>query len=108
MASSMEFVNYVLGQLDDSGEITSKRLFGEYGIYIDGIFCGAICDNQLFIKDSEEGRAVLREVVYGEMYPGAKPSLLIENLQDRETLTKLMMVTKQVFGKQSPKKKKKT
>lgn len=47
MASSPDFVTYAVAQLAGAGEITCRKMFGEYGIYCDGKFCAVICDNSL-------------------------------------------------------------
>ena len=50
MASSEEFVEYAADQLRDAGNISWRKMFGEYGWYCDGKFMGVICQDQLFIK----------------------------------------------------------
>ena len=54
MASSKEFVEYAAEQLREAGTITYRRMFGEYGWYCDGKFMGVICDDQLFMKITQE------------------------------------------------------
>ena len=48
-------------------------MFGEYGIWSDGKIFALICDNKLFIKPTEAGRAYFKDVVEVPAYPGAKP-----------------------------------
>lgn len=94
MASDNSFVEFVLGQLENAGSVNARKMFGEYGIYCDGKFFALICDNKLFIKPTEAGRAFIREVVAEPPYPGAKSYFLIEDkLEDREWLSKLVRVT---------------
>ena len=50
MASSPDFVEYVCFQLRHAGEISFKKMFGEYGLYCDRKYFGLVCDNQLFVK----------------------------------------------------------
>lgn len=107
MSSSVEFVQYVCEQLAHAGEITHKSLFGEHGIYVDGIYCGAVCNNQFFVKETLAGKRILNEITYGEMYPGAKPSFLIEDLQDKDHLALLLTETKEELKKKQRKKGKK-
>lgn len=99
MSCSMEFVQYVCEQLKGCGDITYRRMFGEFGFYVDGVYIGAACDNQLFIKVTDAGKKMMNDPIYGEMYPGAKPSFLIENLQDKEILEKLVIVTRDALMK---------
>lgn len=93
MASHKEFVDFVVGQLDSAGSITSKKMFGEYGLYCDGLLFALICDDQLFFKATEAGKAF--PIAQSEVppYEGAKPYLLIEDLDNRELLSELTKVT---------------
>lgn len=108
MASDQRFVDYVVEQMQPAGIILAKKMFGEYGLYCDGLFFGAICDNQLFIKPTVPGRAFIGEVVEAPPYPGAKPSFLIEvQLEDREWLSELVRITCKALPPPKPKRKKK-
>ena len=49
MASNPEYVQYIADQLREAGQITYRKMFGEYGMYVDGKIFAVICDNQLFI-----------------------------------------------------------
>lgn len=89
MASKLEFVQYVAGQMEGAGAITWRRMFGEYGLYRNGIYFACVCDDQLFVKITDAGRRIaphLREV---PPYQGAKPCLLVEDVDDRELLVRL-------------------
>ena len=91
MASEINFVDFVLEQIKNSGEITAKKMFGEYGIYSDGKLFGLICDNKLFIKPTNSGRKFIVNVVEAPPYEGAKPSFLIEDkIEDSEWLSELI------------------
>ncbi len=56
MASTQEFVDFVVEQITDCGEINAKKMFGEYGIYADGKIFGLICNDKLYLKPTEAGR----------------------------------------------------
>ena len=106
MASDQKFVDFVVDQLQNGGEVTAKKMFGEYGIFSDGKLFGLICDNKLFIKPTEAGRAFIGDVVEAPPYPGAKNSFLIEDkIEDREWLNELVRIS--VKELPDPKKKKK-
>jgi len=49
-------MEFVMEQIRNAGEVTTKKMFGEYGIYADGKLFGLICDNKLFIKPTISGR----------------------------------------------------
>ena len=108
MASDKEFVAFVVDQIEYGGQITSRHMFGEYGIYADGKLFGLICDNKLFIKPTEAGKAFIKNPVEAPPYPGAKPSFLIEDqLENREWISQLVRVTVEELPAPKPKKKKK-
>jgi len=106
MASDIEFVTFVVDQLDDSCEVTYRKMFGEYALYLDGKVVALICDNQLFVKPTTAGRAFIGEVNEAPPYPGAKPSFLIgDRLEDGEWLTRLLGFTAAELPRPKPKKK---
>ena len=108
MASDQTFVDYVLEQIENAGEITAKKMFGEYAVYSDGKIFGLICDNKLFIKPTQSGRKFIRDVVEAPPYPGAKPSFLVEDkIEDRKWLSELIRISLKELPEPKPKKKKK-
>jgi TfoX/Sxy family transcriptional regulator of competence genes len=107
MASEINFVDFVLEQIKNSGAITAKKMFGEYGIYSDGKLFGLICDNKLFIKPTNSGRKFIGNVVEAPPYEGAKPSFLIEDkIEDSEWLSELVSISLNELPAPKPKKKK--
>jgi TfoX/Sxy family transcriptional regulator of competence genes len=105
MASDVSFVEFVVDQLDDDCVATFKHMFGEFGVYSDGKLFGLICDNQLFVKPTEGGRAFIGDVVEAPPYPGAKMSLLIEGqIEDGEWLSELVRITTSELPAPKPKK----
>ena len=108
MASDLSYVEYVVDQMDEDCAITYKRMFGEFGLYSGGKFFGAICDDNLFIKPTEGGRAFMVDVVEAPPYPGAKLSFLIgDRIEDGEWLSELVRITVRELPEPKPKKKKK-
>lgn len=93
MASNADFVQYIVDQCSGAGEIAVKKMMGDYCIYCDGILFGLICDNNLFVKVTEPGRAELQEVVLRPPYPGARDYFYIDNVDDRDYLVKLIRVS---------------
>jgi TfoX/Sxy family transcriptional regulator of competence genes len=105
MASDQKFVDFVLGQIQSTGDMTAKKMFGEYGIYLDGKIVGLICDNRLFIKPTDAGREFIGNVVEHPPYKGAKPSFLIEEkLDDTTWLSNLIKITASELPDPKPKK----
>jgi TfoX/Sxy family transcriptional regulator of competence genes len=87
VATDQSFVEYVQSQSGLSHHLTFKKMFGEYALYLHGKVVAFACDNQLYLKPTEEGRAVLGKVSEHPPYPGAKPYFRIdEQLEDHERL----------------------
>lgn len=107
MASRAELVEYVADQMRDAGNITYRKMFGEYGIYCGGKMFAVVSDDQLFFKITEAGRAVCPELEEVPPYEGAKPYFLVEELDDREFLTRLAVETCKELPLPKPKKPKK-
>lgn len=94
MASQQNFVDFVVEQIQKVGTISTKKMFGEYGIYADDRIFGVICDNKLFIKPTKAGRDFIGDPVEMPAYEGAKPSFLIkEKIEDKDWLSELVRIT---------------
>jgi TfoX/Sxy family transcriptional regulator of competence genes len=94
MASTPEFLDYVRDQLRDAGRIAHRRMFGEYAIYLDGKVVALICRDQLYVKPTASGRALIGTPKEAQPYPGAKPYFLAsEHLDDSELMAQLIRVT---------------
>ena len=92
MASNLDYVEYVCEQLAGAGTITYKKMFGEYGLYCDGKFFASVEDDQLYVKMTKAGEALIPDPVIAEPHEGAR-AYLIEDLDDREFLTELTLKT---------------
>ena len=93
MASHADFVDYVADQMQQAGVIRSRRMFGEYGLYCDGVFFAVICGDQLFVKITPAGQAAFPDLPKAPPYEGARDYFLAEDVEDREQLAKLVRVT---------------
>lgn len=94
MATDTGYIEYICDQLRTAGGISAKKMFGEYGVYRHGKIVALACDNQLFVKPTPEGAAVLGTPTYGPPYPGAKPFFNVTDLlDDSATLVRLILAT---------------
>lgn len=95
MATEQSTIDYLIEQATGAGAVSSKPMFGEYGVYVDGKMIGSVCDNQLYLKPTASGRANAEPVSEAPPYRGAKPHLLIEadRWDDAEWLGELLRVT---------------
>lgn len=93
MASNPSLVAFVVEQLGRN--VTSRKMFGEYGIYREAQLIALFCDDQLFMKPTEAGRALLGEVDEASPYPGAKPAFRIsdERWDDGAFMSELALVS---------------
>jgi len=108
MATNKNFIGFITDQLESAGQITSKMMFGEYGVYLDGKIVALVCDNKLFVKPTEAGRSFIGKPVEAPAYTGAKMSFLIgDKIEDREWLCELIRITARELPEAKPKKKKK-
>lgn len=75
--------------------VSARAMFGEYGLYYKGKNFALVCDNTLFVKVTEPGRAVAGRIATASPYPGAKPAFKISSagLKDREWLLALVQAT---------------
>ena len=105
MATDKDFADYILEQLSGAGEVTAKKMFGEYGLFLNGKMAAILADNQLFIKPTETGRKYIGEPEEAPPYTGAKNYFLIDNTDDPDWLSELVKITEKELP--LPKKKKK-
>lgn len=68
-------------------------MMGDYCIYCNGTIFGLICDNNFYVKVTEPGKTVLKEVILQPPYDGAKDYFYINDVDDRDYLTILVKTT---------------
>ena len=94
MATDASTVHYICDQAGFGPRLTYRKMFGEYALYLDEKVVAFVCDDQLFLKPTAEGREFLGEVQLAPPYPGAKDYfLLIDELEDPERLRGVLRVT---------------
>jgi TfoX/Sxy family transcriptional regulator of competence genes len=110
MASKQASVDFVLEQLAEAGDVSARKMFGEYAIYLRGKVVALFCDEQLFVKPTPAGKAFLGTVREGSPYPGAKPWFLItgDRCENGEWLSELVVRTERALPPPKPKAKKKS
>ena len=72
MATSKEYIDYVVAQVSTAGVVGTKRMFGEYGLYLDGKCVALVCDDTVYVKMLPELSTLMAEAETGFPYPGAK------------------------------------
>jgi DNA transformation protein len=106
MATAQRTIDYLLEQLAGAGDITTRKMFGEYALYYESKVVAFICDDRLFIKPTEPVRELLGEVTLGKPYPGAKGYFEIagEDWEDADRLTDIVRTTADALPLPAPKK----
>ena len=89
MASSKEYLQFILGQLSDLEEISYRAMMGEYIIYYRGKIVGGIYDDRLLVKPVKSAISYMPTAAYELPYDGAKEMLLVEDVDSRDFLTGL-------------------
>ena len=90
MASSKEYLNFILEQLSDLEDITYRPMMGEYILYYRGKVIGGIYDDRFLVKTVKSAAAMMPDARMELPYDGAKEMLLVEDVDDREFLQKLV------------------
>lgn len=106
MATSKEYMEFILGQLSELEGITHRAMMGEYIIYYKGRIAAYVCDDRLLIKPVDAAVKYMSSAVYEPPYEGAKDMLLVDNVDDREYLTGLFNAVYDELPEPKPKKKK--
>ena len=91
MSTTKEYLSYAAEQLSDLKEISFRPMMGEYVLYYKGKVAGVLSDNRLLIKPVKTAVEMTDNPVFEIPYPGAKPMLLVERLDDKEFLTELLL-----------------
>ncbi|WP_461249587.1 TfoX/Sxy family protein [Streptococcus parasalivarius] len=106
MASSKEYLNFILEQLSELEEITYKSMMGEYIIYYRGKIVGGIYDDRFLVKPVKSATASMPNAKYELPYDGAKEMLLVDDVDNKEFLTGLFNSMYDELPAPKPKKKK--
>jgi TfoX/Sxy family transcriptional regulator of competence genes len=104
MASDQRIADYICEQANLPGQLSYRKMFGEYALYMDGKVIAFICDNLLYLKPTPEARGILGQPVEAPPYPGAKLYFQLgDEIEDRDQLRQLFRVTWSVLPMPKPK-----
>ena len=90
MASTKEYLEFVLEQLSDLSGISYRAMMGEYIIYYQGRIAGGIYDDRFLVKPVPAARKLMPEAPLELPYEGAKEMLLVEDIDNKAFLTELI------------------
>ena len=106
MASSKDYLDFILEQLSDLEEISYRSMMGEYIIYYRGKIIGGIYDDRFLVKSVRSAIALMPNAKYELPYDGAKEMLLVDDVDNKELLTGLFNSMYDELPVPKPKKKK--
>ena len=90
MASDKEYLEFILEQLSDLGDISYRAMMGEYIIYYRGKVIGGIYDNRFLVKPTKSAINLMSDAVMELPYEGAKEMLLVQDIEDKVFLKELL------------------
>ena len=104
MASSKEYMDFILEQLSELEEITYRQMMGEYILYYRGKVIGGVYDDRFLVKQTKSALAMMPDAELELPYEGAKEMLLVDDVENKEFLKALIEA---MYGElPAPKKKK--
>ena len=104
MASHKEYLDFILEQISELEEITYRAMMGEYIIYYRGKIVGGIYDDRLLVKPVKSAISLMPDANYELPYEGAKEMLLVNDVDNKDFLTRLFNAM--YYDLPAPKKKK--
>ncbi len=90
MASSKDYLEFILDQLSEADGVSWRAMMGEYIIYYRGKVAGGIYDDRFLVKPVKAAVAMMPAAPMELPYEGGKPMLLVDNVEDREFLRELL------------------
>jgi TfoX/Sxy family transcriptional regulator of competence genes len=104
MATDQRTVDYLLEQIATAGDITARKMFGEYAIYSSGKVVAFVCDDQLFVKPAPSARAFIGTPDEAPAYPGSKLYFRIpeDRWDDAPWLSELIRITADAVPEPKP------
>ena len=90
MASSRDFLDFILEQLSGLGDVEYRTMMGEYIIYFKGRIVGGIYDDRFLVKPTQSAQAMMPDALRQLPYEGAKEMLAVDDVENREFLCNLL------------------
>lgn len=103
MATSVDFIEFVCGQIRCGYAVRYKKMFGEYMVYVNDKPVFLVCDNRVFVKKLPQVECIMSHAETGVPYGGAKEHYVLD-IENAELVEKIVPVLEQITP--LPKKKK--
>jgi TfoX/Sxy family transcriptional regulator of competence genes len=93
MASSKDYLQFILDQLSDLSEISYRYMMWEYILYFHWKIIGWIYDNRLLLKPTEKVKEIMKKIEMQIPYPWAKPMIYVDNVDNSDCLKEIIKAT---------------
>ena len=90
MASSKEYLDFILEQLSELDDVSYRAMMGEYILYYRGKIIGGIYDDRFLVKPTKSALAMMPNAEMELPYDGAKEMLLVDDVDNKEFLRELL------------------
>ena len=90
MASSKEYLDFILEQLSELDDVSHRAMMGEYIVYYRGKVVGGIYDDRFLVKPTKSAAAMMPNADVELPYDGAKEMLLVDNVDNKDFLRELL------------------
>ena len=90
MASSKDYLEFILEQLPGSDDISYRAMMGEFIIYYRGKVVGGIYDDRFLVKTTKSALTMMPNADMEVPYEGAKEMILVDDVENREFLGELL------------------
>ena len=90
MASTKEYLNFILEQLSLLEGVSTRPMMGEYLLYCQGKYFGGVCDDRFLVKPTPTALRMMPDAAQEPPYEGAKSMLLVDNVDDGNFLKELV------------------
>lgn len=107
MATSKAYFEFIREQLSKLDEVSFRAMMGEYIVYFRDKIAGGLYDDRFLIKPTEAAKSFMENVEYDIPYEGAKPMLVVDNVDNRDYLKQLFKAMYDELPAPKPKKAKK-
>lgn len=106
MTSSKDYVEYIMEQLAEAGDVRNRAMMGEYVVYYRDKVLGGIYDDRFLVKPVAAAKELMPEAEFVIPYQGSKEMLLVDNIEDKAFLAQLCREMYDQLPAPKPKKKK--
>lgn len=105
MATSLEYIEFVCDQIQGTGVVRYRKMFGEYMVYVNDKPLLLVCDNTVYVKNLPELTALMQDASCGIPYSGAKEHYILD-IENRALCRDVIAILEPITPLPKPRKKK--